>query len=491
MFFIISLLTKLSCSSPEQPPLDLGPAPEILDINIHTAKTSGGGEAILSGKNFLSGATVTFGNKAAPMVEVLSSTQIKLIIPQNDYAQGPSVITVTHPDNKSSSNDKIFSYIASQIGFQLRENSFIQAPYNPTGVVLANLDQDRKLDIAFTNAASPNCTQLSCDSLGVIYSDPFKTLLPPKYYAAGQSPEDLVTADFNNDGLADIATLNTLGNELSILINKGNKNFESPKNYGPGKQSLLAFTQADIDSDGYTDIIAIDNSGNAQGFAYFGDGTGSLSAQTLLFKSSLSPPIFSIVVADFNGDKKNDIAVASITKEQLSIFFNQGNRQFSKEEIYPVDPIHTMIPTDFNNDGIMDLLFATIKNGKQSIGSMRGVMDTGKFKLSAPVFFSVIDSYSTPKNYPLAELKLGDFDQDGLIDLAVTNGYGRSVNVYSSDRQGNFRLTSVSQISWQPRSLVVGDVDGDGAQDIVIGNFDYAGGGIDKPSIAVLYNHSK
>ena len=118
-------------------------------------------------------------------------------------------------------------------------------------------------------------------------------------------------------------------------------------------------------------------------------------------------------------------------------------------------------------------------------------MDTGKFKLSAPFLFDTVDSYSTPQNYPLADMKFGDFDNNGFFDLAVTNGYGRSVNIYSLDGKGNFRLANVSQIPRQPRSIAVGDINKDGAQDIVIGNFDYAGSGIDNPSVVVLYNHSK
>ena len=483
------------------PPLDLGPAPIVQDISVHQSKTTGGIPATLTGQNFLDGAVVTFGDKASPSVQVVSPTQIQLVIPQNDYAQGPSVITVTHPDHKSGSNGQIFSYIASQIGFEIRSNSVIPAPYDPTGVALGDLDQDGRLDIAFTNVHAPNCatapssSTVLCNSLGIAYGSISGQFTPAQYLSTGQNPEDLLLGDFNKDGLLDVATLNNRGTEISVLQNTGIKTFAAQQPYGPKTQSLQAFTKGDLDGDGTFDLVAFDNKTKPRAVAYFGDGNGQFGAETELLTSGAGGLIFSVAIADMNGDNKNDIIMANVTNGTVSIFFNMGNKSFSAENIFITGSVHSLAIADMNGDGVLDVLTAGIESGKQKVGFLKGFFDNGNFKLAAPVFFSTVDSYTTPVTYPRVELKIGDFDQDGDLDVAVTNAYGRSVNTFSSDGQGNFTLANVLQISFQPRSLAVGDLDNDGALDLLIGNYDPDDGTgadqINKRNLMILYNHSK
>jgi len=64
----------------------------------------------------------------------------------------------------------------------------------------------------------------------------------------------------------------------------------------------------------------------------------------------------------------------------------------------------------------------------------------------------------------------GDFDGDGDLDLATTSRLG-DVAWHENDGTGNFVASNVIATIDQPEQLVVADIDGDGAQDIVVANY--------------------
>jgi hypothetical protein len=84
------------------------PAPILTGVSPRTGLTSGGTSVTLTGQNFASGATVTFGGAAATSVVVVSATQITAKTPP--HKRGSVNIVVTNPDGQSGTLSSGFRY---------------------------------------------------------------------------------------------------------------------------------------------------------------------------------------------------------------------------------------------------------------------------------------------------------------------------------------------------------------------------------------------
>ena len=86
----------------------VAPAPTVTSVSPTTGRTRGGTRVTLTGTNFVSGATVTFGGAAATSVVVASATQINASTPP--HKPGSVNIVVTNPDGKSGTLASGFTY---------------------------------------------------------------------------------------------------------------------------------------------------------------------------------------------------------------------------------------------------------------------------------------------------------------------------------------------------------------------------------------------
>jgi hypothetical protein len=129
-------------------------------------------------------------------------------------------------------------------------------------------------------------------------------------------PYVVAAADFNNDGRMDIATGNNDSTE-TVFANTGN-GVLVPSQVIPQANSLLDLLALDVDGDGNTDLLAVvDNYPSYELLTEFNTGGGSFltnSLNTNGFINTLLPntsAIYGIAVADFNGDGKPDVVLAS------------------------------------------------------------------------------------------------------------------------------------------------------------------------------------
>jgi len=90
-----------------------GPAPILSSISPSSGPSTGGTSVTLTGQNFVSGATVTFGGSAASSVVVVSATQITAHTPS--HSQGAVNVVVTNPDGQSATLTNGFAFIAAPI----------------------------------------------------------------------------------------------------------------------------------------------------------------------------------------------------------------------------------------------------------------------------------------------------------------------------------------------------------------------------------------
>jgi len=186
------------------------------------------------------------------------------------------------------------------------------------------------------------------------------------------------------------------------------------------------------------------------------------------FSAPVSVPVgknpIVVAVADFNQDGHPDLAVANYdttagSSDSVSVLLNTGNGTFAPAQNYQADTGTIAVAVgDFNGDGIPDL--ALVSSTAQRVTILKGNGD-GTFTPGTQHF----SAGKTPLRIAMA-----DFNGDGIADLAVVNKGSNNVSVLL----GNGNLTFQSAVNFgvgtSPYALVTGDFNGDGIPDLAVSN---------------------
>jgi hypothetical protein len=208
----------------------------------------------------------------------------------------------------------------------------------------------------------------------------------------------MVSADFNGDGIPDLATVSGYSNpNVTILLGTGSGGFAVSTVLNlPGTPFTVA--AGDLDGDRKTDLVVTRSNGLT---LLFGDGAGGIRAQSDILPGS--SPIYP-VVADVNGDGRPDIIVGS--GNSVLIVPGNGDGTFGAPLALPANSYaNRALVADLNGDGIPDLAV---------IGG-DGVLDI--FLGSGGGSFQ--SAGTMPVGNPGASVLTADFDGDGVPDLSV------------------------------------------------------------------------
>jgi hypothetical protein len=300
--------------------------------------------------------------------------------------------------------------------------------------------------------------------------------------------------DFDGDKILDV---------LGADMRQGVIFVGHPANPG-GAMSIVAsiphpahVTMTDVDRDGVQDLLVADlgeffPADHNKGAAIWlrGLGNGKFSA----FWLDGWPRVADVEAADFNGDGKNDLAVAAFgwhTTGQITIVenatTNPSRPEFTNHVIDPRPGGIHVIPADLNHDGKMDFVTLLAQEHETVLAYIN--KGTGDFSFERKVI------YAAPHpNWGSSGIQLVDLDGDGDLDVLLTHGDTFDDGIVKPyhgiqwlENTGGYPFVehALAQMPGVHRA-VAADIDGDGDLDVVACALLAGGADVDEKTLPAL-----
>jgi uncharacterized repeat protein (TIGR01451 family) len=345
----------------------------------------------------------------------------------------------------------------------------------PNAIAVADFNGDGKPDLITAN----NGSTYNAGTVSVLLGNGNGTFQTALTQAAAAEPSSIVVGDFNGDGYPDVAVSSAYG--VYVLLGKGDGTFQNAVAYGAppngsydyytslavsdfngdGKLDLLALSSgnivlfagngdgtfqppvtvysgtgstyfstlavADVNGDGKPDLVGINGSNSGYVYVLLGNGDGTFQAPVATTLTGVG--YLALVVGDFNGDSKPDIAVVSWDGIEVALGNGDGTFGTPISSPLPVTNGSYAIAGDFNGDGKLDIAVSTCCSNNTfyiTFGNGDGTFAPGA-------------QFSTNSS---AALALADFNGDGRLDLAATDTGSSTADVFLGAEFSGLNITS-------------------------------------------------
>jgi hypothetical protein len=334
----------------------------------------------------------------------------------------------------------------------------LDAGLEPKELAIGDFNSDSHADLAVTGSTDRHVSVRLGNGRG--------GFSPEARYEVGSGAVGIAAADLNLDGALDLAIANYFGNRdadpgISILLGRGDGSFQSGGNY-LAEAAPFALAIADFDRDGIPDI-ATGNYFDESVSVLRGKGDGSFGPAS---RYDVELFAVSIVATDLNRDTHVDLVVVNecdrlyaeydICSPSVEVLRGKGDGAFEPAERYPGEYLQTSVATvDFDHDGDLDLAVTSSYRGgiRLYVGTGTGAIEAGPRLVAG--------------RWPFA-IEVGDIDQDGLSDLVTANQVDDDISILRGRPEGGFDFHRSYAAGVSPFDVGIADFNGDGRLDLAV-----------------------
>lgn len=343
----------------------------------------------------------------------------------------------------------IFVFILTNIGAQVYSPMQLisESPDDPLVVISADLNNDGYDDVVYSSIGD---NEISCNLFNPSTGgfDEHLLLGTEFHYCTSLFP-----ADLDNDGFIDILAVSQTQNKIGWYQNNGDGTFSIRPYINEDAPHAASVTAADMDLDGDMDVLSAQKGDNTV-LLYLNDGNGLFQSPVVITSSAQIPVV--VVTADLNNDAYPDIIAGYGQSDKIVVFFNNGNGTYQPEITVTgqTDYITTIITADLDHDGFTDIVSSSKNDNK--VAWYKNLDGSGNFSEQLIISQTVTNAYG---------LIGADFDLDGDIDIATSSPNDDKIYLFKNEDL-TFQSVLVSSEVIEPQGLAAGDFNNDGLIDI-------------------------
>jgi hypothetical protein len=218
------------------------------------------------------------------------------------------------------------------------------------------------------------------------------------------------SGDIDGDGDIDMALGDRDTNDVTVYLQDAGS--FTPQTPLPSVNTPNSMATGDIDGDGFLDIAAAPSNNAVR--VFFGDGTGG-ARESVQLDGNVAH--YGVALADLDADGALDLATTRSNSSGVAILFNTGDGTFEPSELFSsLSSPREVEAGDVNGDGILDLVVAEYADNEATAYSLLVLVGRGNRGFDST-------RVDLPDGLRPSRLELGDLNNDGLDDIAVSTGF--------------------------------------------------------------------